>query len=216
MPYTLVVFDWDGTLMDSTHDIVVAIQTACRDLGLPVPTPQQARWVIGLPLGPALQHAVPQLTIEQQPQFIARYRHHYLTRDPQLRLFDGIAPLLDELRSRHVQLAVATGKSRAGLDRALAATGLQHHFAATRCADETHGKPHPAMLHELMDELLATPQDLVMVGDTTHDLQMANNAGVHSLAVTYGAHTEADLQTCAPQAVVHDVAALREWLLARV
>jgi len=216
MAYTLVVFDWDGTLMDSTHDIVVAIQSASRDLGLPVPTREQARWVIGLPLGPALARAVPALTPELQPQFVARYRQHYLTRDPQRRLFDGIAPLLEELRRRHVQLAVATGASRVGLNRALAATGLTQHFAATRCADETHGKPHPAMLLELMDELQVDAQELIMVGDTTHDLQMAKNAGVDSLAVSYGAHTEAELLTGTPQAVAHDVAALRAWLLARV
>jgi len=216
MAYTLVVFDWDGTLMDSTHDIVAAIQAASRDLGLPVPTSGEARQVIGLPLGPALQQAVPALRPEQQPQFINRYRQHYLTRDPQLRLFDGIAPLLDELRQRDVQLAVATGKSRAGLNRALAATGLTRHFATTRCSDETHGKPHPAMLHEIMDELMVDAQNVIMVGDTTHDLQMAQNARVNSLAVTYGAHSESELLACAPQALVPDVAGLREWLLARV
>jgi len=216
MAYTLAVFDWDGTLMDSTHDIVAAICAASRDLGLPVPTPEQARRVIGLPLGAALQQAVPQLTVEQQPQFINRYRQHYLTRDPQLRLFDGVAPLLDELRARHVQLAVATGKSRAGLNRALAATGLADHFATTRSSDETHGKPNPAMLHEIMDELMVAPEEVIMVGDTTHDLQMANNAHVHSLAVTYGAHEKSDLLACTPQALVPDVAGLRAWLLARV
>jgi len=216
MAYTLVVFDWDGTVMDSTHDIVAAIQAASRDLNLPVPTPEQARWVIGLPLGQALQRAVPQLSLEQQPQFVARYRQHYLTRDPQLRLFDGIAPLLDALRQRDVQLAVATGKSRAGLNRALAATGLADHFATTRCADDTHGKPHPAMLLEIMDELMVEPAQVVMVGDTTHDLHMAQNAGVHSVGVTYGAHTEAELLACVPQTLVPDVAALREWLLVRV
>jgi len=216
MTYTLVVFDWDGTLMDSTHDIVAAIQAACHDLALPVPTPAQARWVIGLPLGAALQYAVPQLSPELQPQFVASYRKHYLTRDPQLRLFDGIASLLTELRSRDITLAVATGKSREGLNRALAATGLAQHFAATRCADESHGKPHPAMLYELMDELAVAASDVVMVGDTTHDLHMAQNAGVHGVGVAYGAHSAAELRTCAPQAVVADVAALRDWLLARV
>ena len=162
--YTLVVFDWDGTLMDSTHSIVAAIQGACRDLELPVPSASDASWVIGLSLESALRRAVPELTQAMVPRFLERYRTHYLLRDPELRLFDGVPEMLDALAGQGIQLAVATGKSRIGLNRALAATGLGPRFAATRTADETFSKPHPAMLHELMQELDVTPEQVLMVG----------------------------------------------------
>lgn len=216
MSYSLVVFDWDGTVMDSTNGIVAAIQGACRDLDLPVPSTSAASWVIGLSLESALRRAVPELTQAMVPRFLERYRTHYLLRDPELRLFDGIEALLHDLAGRQVQLAVATGKSRVGLDRVLAATGLRGAFQATRTADETFSKPHPAMLHELMDELQVEPERVLMVGDTSHDLQMACNAGVHGLGVSYGAHSPQELQGCQPQAIVDSVAALREWLLPRV
>lgn len=214
--YSLVVFDWDGTLMDSTHGIVSAIQGACRDLDLPVPTSSEASWVIGLSLESALLRAVPQLTQAQLPRFLERYRIHYLLRDPDLQLFEGIEPFLDELAARGIQLAVATGKSRVGLNRVLAATGLRDRFGATRTADETFSKPHPGMLLELMQELDVEPERVIMVGDTSHDLNMATNAGVHSLGVAYGAHSQQELLACAPQEVVDTVPALREWLLSRV
>ena len=215
-PYSVVIFDWDGTLMDSTHSIVSAIQGACRDLELPVPTSEQASWVIGLSLERALRHAVPDLQKSMEPLFLDRYRYHYLARDTQLKLFDGVPELLDALQGMGVTLAVATGKSRVGLDRALTATSLHNRFSATRCADETFGKPHPAMLHELMDELMVEPQNVVMVGDTSHDLNMAANAGVHGLGVAYGAHPENELRTCPHQGIVGDVSSLRQWLLERV
>lgn len=216
MAYSLVVFDWDGTLMDSTHSIVAAIQGACRDLELPVPSVSTASWVIGLSLDSALRRAVPQLTPSMEARFMERYRTHYLLRDPQLRLFDGITDLLTTLADKNIRLAVATGKSRVGLERALDSTGLRSRFAATRTADETFSKPHPAMLHELMDELGATPDEVLMVGDTSHDLQMAVNAGVHGLGVSYGAHPASELQDCAPQGVVESVPALSQWLLPRL
>ncbi len=216
MPYSLVVFDWDGTLMDSTHSIVAAIQGACRDLDLPVPSVSDASWVIGLSLESALRRAVPELTQAMLPQFLERYRTHYLLRDPELRLFDGVPALLASLAEQNVRLAVATGKSRVGLTRALASTGLGPMFDATRTADETFSKPHPAMLHELMSELDVTADRVLMVGDTSHDLQMAVNAGVHGLGVTYGAHTIKELEGCAPQGIVANVPGLREWLMPRV
>lgn len=215
MSYSLVVFDWDGTLMDSTHSIVAAIQGACRDLDLPVPSASDASWVIGLSLESALRRAVPQLTQAMLPRFLECYRTHYLLRDTERRLFDGIPELLMALADRNVRLAVATGKSRVGLDRALAATGLASVFDATRTADETFSKPHPAMLRQLMDELNADPARVLMVGDTSHDLQMAANAGVHGLGVSYGAHTLKELEDHAPQAVLESVPRVREWLLGR-
>ena len=214
--YSVVVFDWDGTLMDSTHSIVAAIQAACRDLDLPVPSTSEASWVIGLSLESALRRAVPDLTAALMPRFLERYRIHYLTRDPELRLFEGIPGLLDDLAERRIRLAVATGKSRVGLNRVLGTTGLAPRFEITRCADESFSKPHPAMLKEIMEELDVPPEQMLMVGDTSHDLQMAVNAGVDGLGVTYGAHRPQDLLACAPQGVVDDVAGLRGWLLSRV
>lgn len=216
MSYSVVVFDWDGTLMDSTHSIVAAIQNACRDLALPVPSASTASWVIGLSLESALRRAVPELTPALEARFLERYRIHYLLHDPELRLFDGVQEMLDGLAQQNVRMAVATGKSRVGLDRVLAATGLRPMFDATRTADETFSKPHPAMLHELMQELDVEPARVLMIGDTSHDLQMAANAGVHAVGVTYGAHPAQELKNCAPQAVVDSVPALREWLWPRL
>lgn len=216
MSYSLVVFDWDGTLMDSTPAIVAAIQGACRDMQLPVPPDEAASWVIGLGLADALRTAVPALTEDQWQPFAERYRFHYLTRDPELRLFAGVEQMLDELAGAGVYLAVATGKSRNGLNRALQSTGLSKRFDATRCADETHSKPHPAMLLELMDELCVAPANTVMIGDTSHDLNMAGNAGVHGVGVAYGAHALGDLQACTPAGLVHSVPDLASWLRARL
>ena len=216
MTYSLVVFDWDGTLMDSTHNIVAAIQGACRDMNLPGPSADDASWVIGLSLESALRTAVPALTDDLVPAFLARYRVHYLIRDPELKLFAGAGELLASLAGMGVLLAVATGKSRVGLDRALAATGLGPVFDATRCADETFSKPHPAMLLELMDTLSVEPDRVVMIGDTSHDMKMAANAGVAGVAVTYGAHSASELRECLPAALVSSVAELREWLMPRV
>ena len=214
--YSVVIFDWDGTLMDSTHSIVASIQGACRDLELPIPTQEDASWVIGLALEPALRHCVPTLTKSMEPIFLERYRYHYLSRDTGLKLFDGVLPMLDDLARQGVTLAVATGKSRVGLNRALAATALHDRFHITRCADETFGKPHPKMLLEIMDELSVSPEEVVMVGDTSHDLTMATNAGVHGLGVTYGAHPHEELSRCAPQGLVHDISNLHRWLSERV
>jgi phosphoglycolate phosphatase len=216
MSYSLVVFDWDGTLMDSTHSIVAAIQAACRDLELPVPSASQASWVIGLSLESALRRAVPDLTNAMMPRFLERYRVHYLLRDPELKLFDGVRELLAGLGERDVLTAVATGKSRVGLTRALAASSLTGAFKATRCADETFSKPNPAMLLEIMEELDVGPDRVVMIGDTSHDLQMAANAKVHAVGVTYGAHTRKELEGCAPQGMVESVPQLHDWLMERI
>jgi phosphoglycolate phosphatase len=215
--YSVIVFDWDGTLMDSTHGIVQAIQGACRDLELKVPSAAQAAWVIGLSLEPALRHAVPELTKSLEPLFLERYRHHYLGRDQTLKLFDGIPELLADLKASGATLAVATGKSRVGLNRALTSTALHSTFQASRTADETFGKPHPGMLLELMDELMVEPAHVVMVGDTSHDLQMAANAGVHGVGVAYGgAHPADELRASPNQGVVEHVADLRTWLFDRL
>ncbi|MDQ5881037.1 MAG: phosphoglycolate phosphatase [Pseudomonadota bacterium] len=212
--FELLVFDWDGTLMDSAAAIVEAIQASCRDLDLPLPSDEQARHVIGLGLVDAMRHAVPNLPESQYPQMVERYRHHYLSRDHELRLFDGVAQLIPELAEAGYLLAVATGKSRLGLDRALKTSGLASLFHDSRCADECFSKPHPQMLEELMTAFAVEPAQTLMIGDTTHDLQMANNAGVASLAVAYGAHPPEALDSCSPLARLHSVMELREWLLA--
>lgn len=213
--FDLLVFDWDGTLMDSAAAIVEAMQAACRDLDLPVPTDERARHVIGLGLVDAMRHAIPELTEASYPVMVERYRHHYLSRDHELRLFEGAAGMMEELSCAGFMLAVATGKSRLGLDRALKVSGLGPYFHDTRCADECHSKPHPQMLEELMAAFGAVPARTLMIGDTTHDLQMAKNAGVPSIAVTYGAHPPEALDALDPLARLHSIAELREWLRTR-
>lgn len=212
--YDLIVFDWDGTLMDSAAAIVRAIQAASRDLGLPEPADAAARHVIGLGLADALRHAVPGLPPERYPEMVERYRHHYLSRDHELVLFDGVETLIGELGDAGHWLAVATGKSRVGLDRALGHSGLRDRFHASRCADECFSKPHPQMLEELMTEFGVLPERTLMIGDTSHDLQMAANAGVGALAVSYGAHPREHLLGCDPLACLHSVEDLSAWLKA--
>ncbi len=210
--FDLLVFDWDGTLMDSTAVIVVCIQNACRDLGLAPPTSAQARYVIGLGLQDALMAAVPDLPPTRYPEMVERYRHHYLSQDHALELFAGAHALLLGLKEAGYQLAVATGKSRAGLDRALDASALRPLFDATRCADETFSKPHPEMLQQLMDEMVVTPQRTLMIGDTTHDVQMAHNAGVAAVALAQGAHALDDLEALQPLACLPGLSDFGLWV----
>ena len=214
--YKAVVFDWDGTVMDSTHAIVASIQGACADLGLPVPDARQASWVIGLSLESALYHAVPDLTADLFQDFQDCYRSRYLAMDGQLPLFDGMTELLDELNGQGISLAVATGKSRLGLDRVLTQHGMHDRFDITRCADESFSKPHPAMLLEIMEMLDIPAEQILMVGDTSHDIQMAAAAGVDSMAVTYGAHDTATLLQAEPTVMVSSVGEMQSWLLDRV
>ena len=210
--FDLIVFDWDGTLMDSTAHIARSIQAACRDLGLPVPADDAARYVIGLGLRDALQIAAPSLDPADYPRLAERYRFHYLIKDARTELFVGVRELLDELRAQGYLLAVATGKSRVGLNRALDEVRLTSLFDGTRCADETFSKPHPAMLHELTRELGQDLERTVMIGDTTHDLQMAANAGAAGVAVTYGAHPADSLIKLEPRFVAESIGALGDWL----
>ena len=212
MKYELVVFDWDGTLLDSAGAIVRSIQAACRDLGLPVPEDRRARHVIGLGLVDAMRHAVPELPAERYQAMVERYRFHYLSGDHELTLFDGVPEMLARLKRDGHILAVATGKSRMGLERALDHSGLRPLFQSSRCADECHSKPHPQMLEELMAEFGVAQATTVMIGDTSHDLQMASNAGVDGLAVTYGAHPHDHLLEHKPVVCLHNVSELDRWL----
>lgn len=212
--FELIVFDWDGTLMDSAGLIVDSIQAAARDLGLTPPTNERARHVIGLGLGEALRYAVPELEDARHEELADRYRFHYLALDHELALFEGVPAMVESLGTAGHVLAIATGKSRKGLERALESSGLGPLFHGTRCADECHSKPHPQMLEELMAEFGIGPDATLMIGDTTHDLLMAQNAGVASVGVTHGAHTVEALTTAAPLHLADNVEELRQWLRA--
>ena len=212
--FDLIAFDWDGTLFDSTAIITTCIQRAVVDVGGVMPTREAASYVIGMALMPALAHAAPDVSQEKYPLLGERYRHHYLAHQHDISLFEGVLPLLADLKARHHWLTVATGKSRAGLNEALQAVELRDVFDGSRTADETAGKPHPRMLHELMREFGVEPERTLMIGDTTHDLQMALNAGCASVGVSYGAHEPDAFHVLQPRHVAHSVAELRDWLLA--
>ncbi len=213
MNFDLIAFDWDGTLFDSTKIIVRCIQAAVRDVGGTVPSDEAAGYVIGLGLMQALAHAAPDVPRDKYSELGARYRHHYITHQNDISLFDGVLPLLVALKARGHALAVATGKSRQGLDEALQAVELKGRFDSSRTADETAGKPHPRMLHELMDEFGVRAERTLMIGDTTHDLQMAVNAGCVSVGVSYGAHESAAFEVWKPRFIAHSVPELHDWLI---
>lgn len=208
----LIAFDWDGTLMDSTGLIVSSVQLAARDLGLVPPSDERASHIIGLGLIEALRYALPDLDAACYQEVAKRYRHHYLSRDHDLNLFTGVREMVAELADAGYRLGVATGKSRRGLDSALQRSGLDRYFKVTRCADECHSKPHPQMLFELMDDFGIPPEATLMIGDTTHDLLMAKNAGTNGLAVAYGAHPRSDLEAESPIHCASNVEELTAWL----
>lgn len=211
--FDLIAFDWDGTLFDSTAIITRSIQSAVRDVGGTVPSDEQASYVIGMGLMQALAHAAPDVPKERYPMLGERYRHHYEQHQHDISLFDGVLPLLADLKQRHHWLAVATGKSRRGLNEALQAVELRNVFDASRTADETAGKPSPVMLMELMREFGVPAERTLMVGDTTHDLQMAQNAGCASVGVSYGAHEPGAFEALSPRFVAHSVSELQRWLV---
>lgn len=214
--FKMLAFDWDGTLFDSTTLIALSLQDAVRDVGGQPPSLEDARWVIGMDLASALAKVAPDVESRTLPELTRRYRYHYLRRQDDIVFFDGIVPLLKQLKKRGFLLAVATGKSRRGLDHLLENHALHELFDDTRTADETAGKPNPLMLHELMQAWDVDPRQLLMIGDTSHDLQMARNAGCPSLAVTYGAHAEAELRALQPLAVLDTVPQLADWFEANV
>jgi phosphoglycolate phosphatase len=211
--FDLIAFDWDGTLSDSTAIIARCIQAAVRDVGGTVPSDEQASHVIGLGLMQALALAAPDVPKEKYPDLGQRYRHHFMAQRDDISFFDGALAMLAELKARSHWLAVATGKSRRGLDEALRTDALAGVFDASRTADETAGKPDPRMLHELMREFDVPPERVLMVGDTTHDLLMAQSAGCASVGVSYGAHPPAAFAEFQPLFVAESVPALRAWLM---
>lgn len=210
--FDLIAFDWDGTLCDSTAIIVRCIQAAVCDVGGAMPSDEAASYVIGMGLMQALAHAAPDVPRERYTELGNRYRYHYLQHQNDLSLFAGVMPLLGALRDRGHLLTVATGKSRRGLNEALHTAQLRGMFDGSRTADETAGKPHPLMLHELMAEFDVAPERVLMIGDTTHDLQMAQAAGCASVGVGYGAHPTDEFARYAPLFVADSVADLHVWL----
>jgi phosphoglycolate phosphatase len=211
--FDLIAFDWDGTLFDSTGLIVQCIQAACQDCGVTVPSAEDAAYVIGLGLHDAMRHAAPGLPPERYPELGLRYRHHYFARQHELVLFAGTLAMLQDLKARNHWLAVATGKGRRGLDEAMAHSQLKDMFDGTRTADETASKPNPLMLQELMREFGVEPERTLMIGDTTHDLQLAVNAGTARIGVSYGAHDHEEFEPFAPLFVAHSTSDLHRWLL---
>jgi len=209
--YELIVFDWDGTLSDSAALITHAIRQACADLELPVPSEADARYVIGLGLNDALRHVAPALSVDDYPRLSARYRAHYMAQEA-IPLFAGVVEMLEALVARGHLLGIATGKSRRGLELALQHAGIGHRFVATRCADEGFPKPHPDMLERLIEQTGVRADAAVMIGDTTHDLLLAQNAGVDAVGVAYGAHPHDALLSVPHRAIVGDVSGLARWL----
>lgn len=212
--FDLIAFDWDGTLFDSTALIARCIQLAVQDVGGTVPSDKDASYVIGMGLMQALAHAAPDVPADKYPLLGARYKHHYSVHQNDITLFTGVLEMLDCLKARQHLLTVATGKSRGGLNEALRDVNLQGIFDGSRTADETAGKPHPLMLQELMMEFGVEADRVLMIGDTTHDLQMAVNAGCASVAVSYGAHEPDSFEALGPLAIAHSVAELDAWLQA--
>lgn len=209
----LAIFDWDGTLMDSVGRIVACVQGAARDCGEPVPTAQETHQIIGL----SLEVGMPRLFNlpqggERAQALIARYRHHYLHDDTPSPLFAGASDLLHHWHAQGIALAVATGKSRCGLDRVLDETGLRPLFAATRGADEANSKPDPLMLVQILDELGLAPHQALMIGDSVHDMAMAEALQMPRLGVTWGVHDRARLAEHHPVAIVDTMEALRQQL----
>lgn len=211
--FDLIAFDWDGTLFDSTTLIARCIQRAVVDVGGAMPSDKAAAYVIGMGLMQALAHAAPDVPQQKYPELGARYRHHYLAQQHDLSLFQGVLPMLGDLKGRHHWLAVATGKSRRGLNDVLQMVQMKGVFDGSRTADETAGKPHPLMLQELMREFGTGPDRTLMIGDTTHDLQMALNAGCAAVGVSYGAHEPTDFDSLKPLFVADSVRGLHDWLL---
>jgi len=213
----LIVFDWDGTLCDSVARIVHAMQSAALDVGVAPPSDSAVRNIIGLSLPHAMLRLFPDNSGEHS-DLIAAYSHHFVHSNhiPDSALFDGVRAMLANLRSRGHDLAVATGKSRRGLDRAFTEFALGDVFAYSRCADETRSKPHPQMLQELLDVSWTDVSDALMVGDSTYDLEMAAAMGMGSIGVTYGVHPSEVLRAHAPIELVDSVegleSAINRWL----
>lgn len=215
--YPLVIFDWDGTLMDSVPRIVASMQTLAAESDLPIPTTEAIHDIIGLSLPIALERLFDAHDVQQQQRLLAIYREIYVVRDTTpTPMFAGATQLLSDLRGVGYTLAVATGKARPGLERAWAQSQTQALFTASRCAQEVASKPHPQMLQEILSETGVSAERALMVGDSIHDMEMARNAQVAAIGVTYGVHSAARLATAKPKYTIDSIAQLRELLLSEV
>jgi phosphoglycolate phosphatase len=214
--FDLIVWDWDGTIADSTGLISQALILAAEQAGLPALTPERARSIIGLGLRESIQTLYSNISAEQAQALATHYNRNYFASEEKVMLFDGIAGLIADLHKRGCKQAVATGKGRRGLNNALKLSGLGKYFLASKTVDECFSKPHPQMLDALMDELVVMPERTLMIGDSQYDIQMGKNAGVATAAVSYGSQTAAQLARLEPDALVHDVASLQQWVLERV
>lgn len=211
--YDLIVFDWDGTLMDSADKIVRCFRNALRDSALPDPGDEPIRQIIGLGLNEAITALLPNNNDEERQRAVDRYRDYFLHLDAdQSVLFPGVREGLGGMNGCGYLMAVATGKSRRGLQRVLADTGLAAMFTATRCADEARSKPHPQMLLDILDVTGMDASHALMIGDTVYDMEMARHAGVDALAVTYGVHRRDQLQACRPLDCLDSFGEVRRWL----
>ncbi|QQS16331.1 MAG: HAD-IA family hydrolase [Neisseriales bacterium] len=209
----LIIFDWDGTLIDSTAHIVRTINAAFTEHNLPIPSQEAAKHIIGLSFYQAITQLTPTLPDTKRHQLIETYRQLYANGLEEVVLFDQVKTGLSALKNKGVLLAIATGKSRKGLDDNLAMTGTQNLFATTRTVDECPSKPDPAMIHAILSELNITPNHAIMIGDTSYDLMMARYAGINSVGVNYGAHSVDMLRTCLPVAIFDEFVSLYEWLI---
>ncbi len=211
--YDLIVFDWDGTLMDSERKIVRCMSAAAADVGIADPGADAIRQIIGLGLDEAMEQLYPQAPAALRKRLVERYREHFLELDQtEMLLFPGVEEGLAGLSQNGFLLAVATGKARRGLNRVLEETGTARYFAATRCADEAFSKPHPQMLDDILEQTGVPRDRALMVGDTTYDMLMARNAGVGALAVSYGVHSRRQLLECEPLGCVDSFAAVCGWI----
>lgn len=215
MSYSLIVFDWDGTLMDSTGHIVFCMREAIQQLDMPALTDQQISHIIGLGLPEAVKTLYPQSSAAEAQALAGCYRQIWLNHPFEAPLFANAREVLHKLADQNVLLGVATGKGRLGLNKVLKETGLAEVFVTTRCADECHSKPHPQMLSEIIDFCGVNAADTLMIGDTEFDLLMAKSAGAKSVGIAHGAHALPVLQACQPEAIVDDLFALENWLDSR-
>lgn len=212
--YQLVIFDWDGTIMDSAMKIATCIQLSAKDVGLLVPSIDEAKSIIGLGLIEAMKQLFPNATNVELNAMVDAYKYQFVTGDnTEQGLFQGVLKGLQDLEDAGAILAVATGKSRAGLDRVLKLIDLKKMFTVTRCADETRSKPHPQMLLEILDFTAIEPHKAIMVGDTTYDLDMAINANMHGLGAGYGVHSEQMLLNSKALSVQPSFKHVIDWLL---
>jgi phosphoglycolate phosphatase len=211
--YKLVIFDWDGTLMDSAAKIINCMQLAAKACDVPIPSADEVGHIIGISLKPAIKQLFNIDDDSLAERIVSAYKEAFVDLDATPSpLFDGVESMLDSLKQQGCVLAVATGKARRGLDRAWAQTDTGHFFSASRCADDAQSKPSPDMLLQLLDELNIAASDAVMVGDTTYDMQMAQSIGMDRVGVSYGVHAQVHLERFSPKSIVHSIDELAAFL----